>query len=115
MMALLDHNVRGVPPEKSLGARSWDNYAWHTDLPRTDCPIAGSNRAQEFHDFMNSDMIVISGLNLVENKMADPIRWQSAIVGGNEYCVLYCALISRFVRHPTVCYVLYYNILNDEF
>ena len=33
MMALLDHHVRQKGPSKSLGARSWDNYAWHTDLP----------------------------------------------------------------------------------
>ncbi|MDK1031944.1 MAG: molybdopterin-dependent oxidoreductase, partial [Planctomycetia bacterium] len=80
MMALLDHHVRKVPPEKSLGARSWDNYAWHTDLPPGHAMVHGVQTFdQEFHDFWNSDLIVIAGLNLVENKMADPIWWQSAI------------------------------------
>ncbi len=80
MMALLDHNVRGVPAEKALGARSWDNYAWHTDLPPGHAMVTGVQTFdQEFNDFWNADMIVIAGLNLVENKMADPIWWQSAI------------------------------------
>jgi len=79
MMALLDHHVRNVPPERSLGARSWDNYAWHTDLPPGHAMVHGVQTFdQEFHDFVNADMIVISGLNLVENKMADPIWWLSA-------------------------------------
>ncbi len=80
MMALLDHHVRKAPPEKCLGGRSWDNYAWHTDLPPGHPMVHGCQTFdQEFHDFANADMIVISGLNLVENKMADPIWWQSAI------------------------------------
>ena len=80
MTALLDHHVRKVPAAKSLGARSWDNYAWHTDLPPGHTMVHGVQTFdQEFHDFVNADMIVISGLNLVENKMADPIWWQTAI------------------------------------
>lgn len=80
MLALLDHHVRKVAPEKALGARLWDNYAWHTDLPPGHAMVTGMQTLdQEFHDYWNSDLIVISGLNLVENKMADPIWWHSAI------------------------------------
>ena len=80
MMALVDHHIRGTGPEKSLGARSWDNYAWHTDLPPGHAMVHGTQTYdQEFHDFHNSDMLVIAGLNLVENKMADPIWWHMAI------------------------------------
>ena len=32
-MALLDDHIRKVGPEKALGARGFDNYSWHTDLP----------------------------------------------------------------------------------
>ncbi|HND10630.1 MAG TPA: molybdopterin-dependent oxidoreductase, partial [Pseudomonadota bacterium] len=32
-LALLDAFVRKVGPDKALGARGWDNYTWHTDLP----------------------------------------------------------------------------------
>ncbi|MEO1995465.1 MAG: molybdopterin-dependent oxidoreductase [Planctomycetaceae bacterium] len=89
MMALLDHQTRGVPPEKCLGGRSWDNYAWHTDLPPGHAMVHGCQTFdQEFHDFANADMIVISGLNLVENKMADPIWWQSAIDRNKKIVVI---------------------------
>jgi nitrate reductase alpha subunit len=32
-MALLDAQLRGVGPDQAVGARGWDNYTWHTDLP----------------------------------------------------------------------------------
>jgi len=32
-LALLDSHVRKVGPDEALGARGWDNYTWHTDLP----------------------------------------------------------------------------------
>ena len=32
-MALLDDAIRKVGPDKALGARGFDNYSWHTDLP----------------------------------------------------------------------------------
>ena len=78
MLALLDNDIRGKGPEKSLGSRGFDNYAWHTDLPPGHPMVHGAQTFdQEFHDFANSDLIVMTGLNLVSNKMADPIWWQS--------------------------------------
>jgi nitrate reductase alpha subunit len=80
MLALLDNNIRGKGPEKSVGSRMFDNYAWHTDLPPGHPMVHGAQTFdQEFNDFWNSDLIVMSGLNLVSNKMADPIWWQAAI------------------------------------
>jgi nitrate reductase / nitrite oxidoreductase, alpha subunit len=32
-MALLDAQVRKVGPDQALGAKGFDNYSWHTDLP----------------------------------------------------------------------------------
>ena len=80
MLALLDNHLRAKGPEKSLGARLWDNYAWHTDLPPGHPMVHGVQTFdQEFNDFLNADLIIMSGLNLVSNKMADPIWWQSAM------------------------------------
>ena len=80
MMALLDHHLRDVDPDRCMGGRNWDNYAYHTDLPPGHPMVHGAQTFdQEFHDYWNSDMIVISGLNLVENKMADAPWWHSAI------------------------------------
>jgi len=80
MLALLDNYLRGKGPEGSVGARTWDNYAWHTDLPPGHPMVHGVQTFdQEFNDFWNSDMLVISGLNLIQNKMADASWWQSRI------------------------------------
>ena len=79
-MALLDDHLRKKGKDKSLGATLWDNYAWHTDLPPGQTMVHGSQTFdQEFHDFWNSDLAIISGLNLVENKMSDPVWWQTHI------------------------------------
>ena len=80
MLALMDNVIRGKGPEKSVGSRLFDNYAWHTDLPPGHPMVHGAQTFdQEFNDFWNSDLIIMSGLNLVSNKMADPIWWQAAI------------------------------------
>ncbi len=34
MLALLDAYVRKVGPPEAKGARHWDSYSWHTDLPQ---------------------------------------------------------------------------------
>ncbi|MCH7746021.1 MAG: molybdopterin-dependent oxidoreductase, partial [Chloroflexi bacterium] len=79
-LALLDDHIRGKGPEKSLGSRMFDNYAWHTDLPPGHPMVHGVQTFdQEFNDFWNSDLIIMTGLNLVSNKMADPIWWQAAM------------------------------------
>lgn len=36
MMALADAKIRNVGPDKAIGARGWDSYSWHTDLPPGD-------------------------------------------------------------------------------
>ncbi|MBI5184126.1 MAG: molybdopterin-dependent oxidoreductase [Nitrospinae bacterium] len=77
-MVLLDDYIRKKGPDASAGATLWDNYAWHTDLPPGQPMVHGAQTFdQEFHDFWNSDLIIISGLNIVENKMADPVWWQT--------------------------------------
>jgi len=89
MLAVLDDHLRGKGPDKSLGARAWDNYAWHTDLPPGHPMVHGVQTFdQEFNDFWNSDLFIMSGLNLVSSKMADPIWWQSLIERGGKIVVI---------------------------
>ncbi len=89
MLQLLDNSIRGKGPEKSLGTRGFDNYAWHTDLPPGHPMVHGAQTFdQEFNDFWNSDLIVMTGLNLVSNKMADPIWWQSMIERNGKIVVI---------------------------
>ena len=88
-LALLDNHIRGKGPEKSMGSRMFDNYAWHTDLPPGHPMVHGAQTFdQEFNDFWNSDLIIMTGLNLVSNKMADPIWWQSAMFTTNTSAIL---------------------------
>ncbi|MCH7738675.1 MAG: molybdopterin-dependent oxidoreductase [Chloroflexi bacterium] len=89
MLALLDDHIRGKGPDKSMGSRCFDNYAWHTDLPPGHPMVHGVQTFdQEFNDFWNSDLIVMTGLNLVSNKMADPIWWQSLIERDGKIVVI---------------------------
>ncbi len=72
MLALLDHNVRGVGPDKAQGARDWNEYTWRGDqAPGT--PYATGLQAcdMDFSDLRSSKFILQVGKNLVENKMPE--------------------------------------------
>jgi nitrate reductase alpha subunit len=72
MLAILDHLVRGVPPEEALGGRNWSNYTWHGDQAPGFPFVHGLQNADvDFNDLRNSALHVQIGKNLVENKMAD--------------------------------------------
>ena len=42
LMGLLDHHVRGVPPEQARGARDWNEYTWRGDQGRDTRLFTGS-------------------------------------------------------------------------
>lgn len=72
MMALLDVSVRNVDAEHSLGARHWDSYSWHTDLPPGHPMVTG----QQTLDFdlvtaEHSKLITLWGMNWIATKMPD--------------------------------------------
>jgi nitrate reductase / nitrite oxidoreductase, alpha subunit len=71
-MALLDDHLRGTGPEHSLGARGWDNYSWHTDLPPGH-PMVTGQQTLDF-DLCNADyaeLILVWGMNWITTKMPD--------------------------------------------
>lgn len=71
-LALLDHHVRGVGPDEALGARGWDSYSWHTDLPPGH-PMVTGHLTVEF-DLVSpehSDLVVMFGMNWISTKMPD--------------------------------------------
>lgn len=72
MMALLDAYVRGVGPDEARGARGWDNYAWHTDLPPGH-PMVTGNKTLDFDLFTaeNARLIILWGKNWIATKMPD--------------------------------------------
>lgn len=72
MMALLDADIRGVPPEEAKGGRLWSNYTWHGDQAPGFPYVHGLQSADvDFNDLRFSKLSIQVGKNLVENKMAE--------------------------------------------
>ncbi len=71
-MALLDHHLRGVPPEQARGAGSWDSYSFHTDLPPGHPMVTGDQTNDfELFDTENAKLIIAWGMNWITTKMPD--------------------------------------------
>jgi len=71
-LALLDDTLRGTGREGALGARGWDSYTWHTDLPPGHPMVTG----QQTMDFdlcavEHADLILVWGMNWITTKMPD--------------------------------------------
>ena len=72
MLALLDAHVRGVGPDQARGARGWDSYSWHTDLPPGHPMVTG----QQTNDFNlcnveHAKLLFVWGMNWITTKMPD--------------------------------------------
>ncbi|GIW39833.1 MAG: hypothetical protein KatS3mg076_0410 [Candidatus Binatia bacterium] len=71
-LALLDAQIRGVPPEKALGGRNWSNYTWHGDQAPGHPWVHGLQASDcDFNDLRFTKLIIMDGKNLVENKLPD--------------------------------------------
>ncbi len=72
MLALLDAKQRGVTSEKAVGARGWDSYSWHTDLPPGHPMVTGS-QTNDFDLFSTeyARLIIAWGMNWITTKMPD--------------------------------------------
>lgn len=71
-LALLDAKVRGVEPAKASGARGWDSYSWHTDLPPGHPMVTGA-QTNDFDLFAadHANLILAWGMNWITTKMPD--------------------------------------------
>lgn len=90
-MALLDSFIRGVDPDRALGARGWDNYSWHTDLPPGH-PMVTGQQTVDFDLFAveNSALAVIWGMNWISTKMPDSHWLTEARLKGTKVMVIAC-------------------------
>lgn len=72
MLALMDAKQRGVGPDKAIGARGWDSYSWHTDLPPGHPMVTGS-QTNDFDLFSTeyANLIIVWGMNWITTKMPD--------------------------------------------
>lgn len=88
-MALLDSKVRGVAPEDAIGARGWDNFSWHTDLPPGH-PMVTGHQALDFDlcNVENSNLILVWGMNWICTKMPDSHWLTEARMKGSKVVVI---------------------------
>jgi nitrate reductase alpha subunit len=71
-LGLLDHHVRGVPPEKARGARDWNEYTWRGDQAPGHPFVHGLQTSDmDFNDLRFSKLVIQIGKNLIENKMPE--------------------------------------------
>ncbi|MBI1948973.1 MAG: molybdopterin-dependent oxidoreductase [Deltaproteobacteria bacterium] len=72
LTALLDDHLRKVGPEHAHGARGWDSYSWHTDLPPGHPMVTGA-QTNDFDLFTveNSKLCIAWGMNWITTKMPD--------------------------------------------
>jgi len=72
MMALLDANLRGVPPAEAHGGRAWSNYTWHGDQAPGHPFVHGLQASDsDFNELRHAKLHIQCGKNLVENKMPE--------------------------------------------
>ncbi len=72
MMALLDAKSRKVEPDKAVGARGWDNYSWHTDLPPGHPMVTGHQTVDwDLSAAEHASLILVWGMNWITTKMPD--------------------------------------------
>jgi len=80
MLGLLDHHVRGVPPEACRGARDWNEYTWRGDQAPGHPFVTGLQTSDmDFNDLRFSKLVIQIGKNLIENKMPES-HWLNEVM-----------------------------------
>ena len=90
-MALLDAKIRNVGPDKALGAKGFDNYSWHTDLPPGHPMVTGQQTVEfDLHAVEHAKTVVVWGMNWITTKMPDAHWLTEARVKGTKIVVIAC-------------------------
>ncbi|MCA9125756.1 MAG: molybdopterin-dependent oxidoreductase [Planctomycetales bacterium] len=90
-MALLDSAIRKVGPDEALGARGWDNYTWHTDLPPGHPMVTGQQTLDfDLCNVEHSNLILVWGMNWICTKMPDSHWLTEARMKGAKVVVIAC-------------------------
>ncbi len=72
VMALLDTHVRGTDASNAMGARGFDNYTFHTDLPPGHTMVTGQQTIDwDLFSAENAKLILAWGINWISTKMPD--------------------------------------------
>ncbi len=90
-MALLDAKIRNVGPDKAKGARGWDNYTWHTDLPPGHPMVTGQQTVDwDLVCVDHTKYVVVWGMNWITTKMPDAHWLTEARLKGTTVTVISC-------------------------
>jgi nitrate reductase alpha subunit len=80
LLGLVDHHIRGVPPEKARGARDWNEYTWRGDQAPGHPFVHGLQTSDmDMNDLRFSKLVIQVGKNLVENKMPES-HWLNEVM-----------------------------------
>jgi len=90
-IALLDAKIRGVGPDQAVGARGFDNYSWHTDLPPGHPMVTGQQTVEfDLHAVEHAKTVVVWGMNWITTKMPDSHWLTEARLKGTRVVVIAC-------------------------
>jgi len=90
-MALLDAKIRGVGPDQAVGARGFDNYSWHTDLPPGHPMVTGQQTVEfDLSSVEHARTVVVWGMNWITTKMPDAHWLTEARLKGTRIVVIAC-------------------------
>ncbi|HOV73252.1 MAG TPA: molybdopterin-dependent oxidoreductase [Candidatus Hydrogenedentes bacterium] len=90
-IALLDAAIRKVGPDKALGARGFDNYSWHTDLPPGHPMVTGQQTVEfDLSAVEHAKTVVVWGMNWIATKMPDAHWLTEARMKGTRVVVIAC-------------------------
>ena len=71
-MALLDSHIRGTDEKTAMGARGFDNYTFHTDLPPGHTMVTGQQTIDwDLFTVENAKLLLAWGINWISTKMPD--------------------------------------------
>jgi len=90
-MALLDAAIRKVGPDKAIGAKGFDNYSWHTDLPPGHPMVTGQQTVEfDLNAVEHAKTVVVWGMNWITTKMPDSHWLTEARLKGTRIVVIAC-------------------------
>nr|MBP9664997.1 molybdopterin-dependent oxidoreductase [Pyrinomonadaceae bacterium] len=90
-MALLDSKIRGVGPDQAMGAKGFDNYSWHTDLPPGHTMVTGQQTVEfDLNSVEQAKTVVVWGMNWITTKMPDAHWLTEARMKGTKVVVIAC-------------------------
>jgi len=105
-MALLDAAVRKVGPDQAVGARGFDNYSWHTDLPPGHPMVTGQQTVEfDLHAVEHAKTVVVWGMNWIATKMPDAHWLTEARIKGTRVVVIACEYSSTSSKGDDVLVV----------